>query len=52
MQAGFSADFVKQMVLHLIIAGRDTTACLLSWTFYELTRNQDVQSRLHEDPKP
>ncbi|CAE7892694.1 CYP704C1 [Symbiodinium sp. KB8] len=49
MQAGFSADFVKQMVLHLIIAGRDTTACLLSWTFYELTRNQDVQSRLHEE---
>jgi len=49
IQAGFSAEFVKQMVLHLIIAGRDTTACLLSWTFYELTRNQDVQSRLHEE---
>ncbi|CAE7548329.1 CYP704C1 [Symbiodinium natans] len=49
IQAGFSADFVKQMVLHLIIAGRDTTACLLSWTFYELTRNQDIQSRLHEE---
>jgi len=49
IQAKFSTDFVKQMVLHLIIAGRDTTACLLSWTFYELTRNPDVQSRLHDE---
>jgi len=49
IQAKFSTDFVKQMVLHLIIAGRDTTACLLSWAFYELTRNPDVQSRLHDE---
>ena len=37
------------MVLHLIIAGRDTTACLLSWMVYELTKNEDVQRRLHEE---
>lgn len=43
LQANFSPDFVKNMVLHLIIAGRDTTACLLSWMFYELAKNQDVQ---------
>ncbi|CAE7216002.1 CYP94B3, partial [Symbiodinium pilosum] len=49
IQAKFSTDFVKQMVLHLIIAGRDTTACLLSWMFYELTRNQDIQAKLHEE---
>lgn len=49
LQANFSPDFVKNMVLHLIIAGRDTTACLLSWMFYELAKNQDVQERLHEE---
>ena len=49
LQAKFSSDFVKQMVLHLIIAGRDTTACLLSWMVYELTKNQDVQQRLHDE---
>ena len=49
LQAKFSPDFVKQMVLHFIIAGRDTTACLLSWMFYELCRNQDVQLQLHEE---
>ena len=49
LQANFSAEFVKQMVLHLIIAGRDTTACLLSWMFYELTKNEEVQLRLHQE---
>lgn len=49
LQGNFSPQFTKQMVLHLIIAGRDTTACLLSWTFYELTRNPEIQKRLHEE---
>ena len=49
LQAKFSNEFVKHMVLHLIIAGRDTTACLLSWVFYELTKNQEIQKRLHEE---
>eukprot|EP00438_Fugacium_kawagutii_P004455 Skav232378 [mRNA] locus=scaffold1077:181715:184099:- [translate_table: standard] len=49
LQGKFSPEFVKQMVLHLIVAGRDTTACLLSWMVYELTKNQDIQRRLHEE---
>eukprot|EP00438_Fugacium_kawagutii_P004460 Skav232383 [mRNA] locus=scaffold1077:221420:224571:- [translate_table: standard] len=49
LQAQFSPEFVKQMVLHLIIAGRDTTACLLSWMFYELSKDQDIQKRVHEE---
>ena len=49
IQAGYDTDFVKQMMLHFVIAGHDTTACLLSWMFYELTRNQDIQSRLHDE---
>ena len=31
------------MVLNFIIAGRDTTACTLSWTFYQLSQNPAVQ---------
>ncbi|CAE7326622.1 CYP704C1 [Symbiodinium sp. KB8] len=45
----FTTKFVKDMVLNLIIAGRDTTACLLSWMFYEIARNPDVQKRLQEE---
>lgn len=49
LQGNFSPEFTKKMVLHLIIAGRDTTACLLSWMFYELTRHPEVQRQLHEE---
>ena len=31
------------VVLNFIIAGRDTTACTLSWTFYQLSQNPAVQ---------
>lgn len=41
-----SDDYLTDVVLNLIIAGRDTTACLLSWTFYELGRNPEVLSKL------
>jgi cytochrome P450 len=34
------------VVLNMIIAGRDTTACLLSWATYELTQNPELQERL------
>ncbi|CAE7487140.1 CYP704C1 [Symbiodinium natans] len=45
----FTTQFVKDMVLNLIIAGRDTTACLLSWMFYEISRDPEVQKRLHDE---
>ncbi|CAK9111618.1 Cytochrome P450 704C1 (Cytochrome P450 CYPD), partial [Durusdinium trenchii] len=31
------------LVLNFIIAGRDTTACLLSWMFFEFATNPEVQ---------
>ena len=46
---GYSEGFLKEMVLNLIIAGRDTTACALSWMFVELARNPAVQSRLRDE---
>lgn len=40
---------LRDVILNFIIAGRDTTACTLTWLFFELTQNQNVQKRLHEE---
>lgn len=37
---------IRDIVLNLTIAGRDTTACAMSWMFFELAQNQDVQEKL------
>lgn len=37
---------LRSQLLHILLAGRDTTASLLGWTFYLLARNQDVYSKL------
>ncbi|CAJ1337014.1 unnamed protein product [Effrenium voratum] len=47
----YSTTFLKEMVLNLVIAGRDTTACALSWIFLELARNPEVQDRLRAEIK-
>lgn len=36
----------QDMSLNLIIAARDTTACALSWMFWELARNPEIQAKL------
>lgn len=45
-EQGFTNKYLRDMCLNFIIAGRDTTACLLSWMFYVLCENPDVQARL------
>mmetsp|Transcript_45033 Transcript_45033/g.71943 ORF Transcript_45033/g.71943 Transcript_45033/m.71943 type:complete len:565 (-) Transcript_45033:260-1954(-) len=40
---------LRDVILNFIIAGRDTTACVLSWLFYELTQNPRVQVKLIEE---
>jgi len=42
----FSPVFLRDAVSNLMIAGRDTTACLLSWAFYMLATNPEVQAKL------
>lgn len=44
-----SHKYLSDVVLNLIIAGRDTTACLLSWTFYVLAKNPSVLAKLREE---
>ncbi|CZR64621.1 related to cytochrome P450 CYP4/CYP19/CYP26 subfamilies [Phialocephala subalpina] len=36
-------------LMHLLLAGRDTTACLLTWTMRLLARYQEVQLRVREE---
>ncbi|KAI9009909.1 cytochrome P450 [Phycomyces nitens] len=37
---------LRDTILNFVIAGRDTTAQSLSWTFYNLMQNPDVEERL------
>ena len=40
---------LRDIVLNFMIAGRDTTACALTWTLYELARVPDAQERLRTE---
>lgn len=42
-------DFIRDMVLNFLIAGRDTTAQALSWCFFLLMRNPEVEQRVLEE---
>ncbi|KAL8964355.1 MAG: hypothetical protein Q9183_004510, partial [Haloplaca sp. 2 TL-2023] len=40
---------VRDQLISVLLAGRDTTACLLSWTFFLIVRHPSVLERLRED---
>lgn len=40
---------LRDQLLHMLIAGRDTTAALFSWVFLLLARHPDVYSRLRQE---
>ncbi|KAL8687917.1 MAG: hypothetical protein Q9218_006046 [Villophora microphyllina] len=42
-------DLVRDQLVHVLIAGRDTTACLMSWTFFMLVRHPRVLDRLRQE---
>eukprot|EP01087_Luapelamoeba_hula_P021355 TRINITY_DN743_c0_g1_i3.p1 TRINITY_DN743_c0_g1~~TRINITY_DN743_c0_g1_i3.p1 ORF type:complete len:434 (-),score=51.99 TRINITY_DN743_c0_g1_i3:159-1460(-) len=42
----FSEEYLRDMVLNFFIAGRDTTAVLMSWTMYLLSQNPEVETKL------
>lgn len=44
-----STTYLRHLILNFIIAGRDTTACTLSWLFYELSVNPEIQEKLYEE---
>ncbi|ETN39841.1 uncharacterized protein HMPREF1541_06067 [Cyphellophora europaea CBS 101466] len=49
--ARFTRDkkVMRDQIMSLLLAGRDTTACTLSWLFLELSRNPRVVKKLHEE---
>jgi cytochrome P450 len=40
---------IRDEVMTLLLAGHETTANALTWTWYELARNPQVLARLHEE---
>lgn len=48
-QERFSTAWLRDMVLNFVIAGRDTTACLLSWMFYMLATHPEIQQKLQAE---
>nr|XP_043630767.1 alkane hydroxylase MAH1-like [Erigeron canadensis] len=53
-QSGTSGDarkFLKDIILNLMVAGRDSTGSGLSWFFYLLTQNPSVEKKIREEIK-
>eukprot|EP00002_Diphylleia_rotans_P035766 TRINITY_DN7838_c0_g1_i2.p1 TRINITY_DN7838_c0_g1~~TRINITY_DN7838_c0_g1_i2.p1 ORF type:complete len:446 (-),score=88.44 TRINITY_DN7838_c0_g1_i2:238-1575(-) len=44
-----SRDYLVDMVKNMLIAGRDTTAVLLTWFFYEVSLHPQVRDKIHEE---
>ena len=49
--AGFTRDHqvIRDQIVSVLLAGRDTTAATLSWTMYELGRHPEVVRRLRAE---
>ncbi|KAL1968158.1 hypothetical protein VTN77DRAFT_2289 [Rasamsonia byssochlamydoides] len=49
--ANFTRDpkVIRDQVVAVLLAGRDTTAATLSWTFYELSHYPDVVAKLRQE---
>lgn len=49
--AGFTRDrqVLRDQLVAVLLAGRDTTACTLSWTFYELAKHPEIFKKLRRE---
>jgi len=45
----FSDKYLRDILMNFLIAGRDTTAILLTWTFYLLAIHKDKEDKLIEE---
>ncbi|KAF1775957.1 Cytochrome P450, conserved site [Phytophthora cactorum] len=45
----FDPTYLRDIVVNFIIAGRDTTAQALSWFFYCLSKNPQVEAKIREE---
>lgn len=44
-----STEWLRDVVLNFVIAGRDTTACALSWMFFILATHPEIQETLRRE---
>jgi len=42
-------NFLSDVVLSFVLAGRDTTATALTWALFELSRHPEIQQKLKEE---
>jgi cytochrome P450 len=49
LQTGMSDDQVRDEVLTIFLAGYETVANALTWTWYLLSQNPEVEARLHAE---
>jgi cytochrome P450 len=47
--AGMTDQQVRDQMVTILIAGHDTTAAALTWTWYLLSEHPEVEARLHEE---
>ena len=49
--ASFTRDrkILRDQLVAVLLAGRDTTASTLSWTFYELARHPEILAKLRDE---
>ena len=45
----FTPQELRDEVMTIFLAGHETSANVLSWTFYEIARNQTIQDKLFEE---
>ena len=44
-----SNNYLRDVIINFMVAGRDTTASALTWAIYELGRNPDILKRLQQE---
>lgn len=49
--AGYTRDpkVIRDQIVAILLAGRDTTASTLSWTFYQLSKYPDIYAKLRQE---
>ncbi|KAF9975850.1 hypothetical protein BGZ65_008069 [Modicella reniformis] len=45
----FTREYLRDMLLNFLLAGRDTTASLLTWTMWHLSQRPDVVDKLKKE---
>ncbi|CDY37921.1 BnaA06g18960D [Brassica napus] len=52
LASGHDSEAVRDMVISFIMAGRDTTSAAMTWLFWLLSENDDVEKKLLQEVEP